>query len=423
MKNLSFLLLLFLLHFSAKAQTTDSLNATYQDTGITSVIIDSPLRITNLSPYITLHVDSTLSYPLQINKNEADYYWYLKNSPVGLRINKDNGTLHFKAEKSYFLSGRLKYDVNYKVTVGVQNLHVPSEKMDTSFSLVFYSTEIIPSKVKPAISNVVWVDEGETIAFKVLCETGSFPFEEILTITSSPIKEYNGVQACGNVFKWAIPYDLVKDTDSGRVKAVILSFIGATRFKIKDTAQVKVMVRDALNYPMALEEYRQTVKKTEQYILQLKLTFLQLDKKLKKTRTARTTFDLTSAITSLTGTVLSTSSSDQAQKTGKILPSIGLAMVPIKEATVPNRAVDQNQAALIRTSIKRLEYMVSDNPLIGEQDSNITQKTNRLTNELKQVQIQLIDVPVEFSNDFTEAALDQYFNNPKVNKKYRLKSR
>jgi hypothetical protein len=69
---------------------------------------DSILRIVNLNPYFTLHVDSSLSYQLQINKNPDEYFWYLKNSPIGLRINKDNGFLSFKADKAYFLSGRLE---------------------------------------------------------------------------------------------------------------------------------------------------------------------------------------------------------------------------------------------------------------------------------------------------------------------------
>ena len=83
--------------------------------------VDTLLRIKNFSPYFTLHVDSTLDYQFEINKNPLDYYWYLKNSPVGLKINKDNGLLHFKAEKSFFLSGKLKYDNEYKVKLGVQS--------------------------------------------------------------------------------------------------------------------------------------------------------------------------------------------------------------------------------------------------------------------------------------------------------------
>ncbi|MGH2648967.1 MAG: hypothetical protein ACRDE8_15420, partial [Ginsengibacter sp.] len=74
---------------------------------------DTLLRIKNFSPYFTLHVDSTLDYSFEINKDPKQYYWYLKNSPVGLKINKDNGILNFKADKSYFLSGKLKYDKEY----------------------------------------------------------------------------------------------------------------------------------------------------------------------------------------------------------------------------------------------------------------------------------------------------------------------
>ncbi|MGZ3854044.1 MAG: hypothetical protein ACXVBX_14715, partial [Flavisolibacter sp.] len=108
---------------------------------------------------------------------------------------------------------------------------------------------------------------------------------------------------------------------------------------------------------------------------------------------------------------------------GKILPSVGLALVPIKEAAVPNKGVDQNQAAQIRASIKRLEYMVQDNQLVGERDDNITAKNNKLRDELKQVQVQLIDVPLDLTNNMSEEELDRYFNSPKVNKKYRLKSK
>jgi hypothetical protein len=216
---------------------------------------------------------------------------------------------------------------------------------------------------------------------------------------------------------------MARESDPGKEKVVNVYFIGANKFQVKDTATVKITVRDAVNYPLVNEEYRQVTKNIERYVLQLKYSFLQLDKKLKKTKTFRTTFDLTSATTSLTGTVLSTSSDADAQKKGKILPSVGLALVPIKEASVPNKAVDQNQASLIRTSIKRLEYMLQDNQLIGQKDPDILRKTNKLKDELKQVQIQLIEVPIELTNDFTEEELNRYFNSPKVNKKYRLKSK
>ena len=384
---------------------------------------DTALRIIDLNPFFTLHVDSTFSYQLQTNKNSDNYFWYLKNSPVGLRLNKENGVVSFKADKSYFLSGKLKYDVNYKVMVGVQNIHDPKEKVDTSFTIVFYNTEIIPSKVKPTITNSITIEEGEPITFKVFCENGSFPIENIITLTSIPISQYQVVQNCGEEFSWTPSYDMVKETDPGKEKILNLQFVGSTKFQARDTATVKLIIKDALNYPIANQEFAQTVRNVNRYVLQLKYTFLQLDKRLKKTKSARTTFDLTSATTSLTGTVMATSSNLNTQRNGKILPSVGLALVPIKEASVPNKAVDQNQAALIRTSIKRLEYMVQDNQQIGLKDPEIIRKNNKLKDELKQVQVQLIEVPIEITNDFTEEELNRYFNSPKVNKKYRLKSR
>jgi hypothetical protein len=413
------------LSFVSFSQETDSTGAQIYapSTDTVSIEPDIPLRIINLNPFFTLHVDSSLSYQLQINKNPDNYFWYLRNSPVGLRINKDDGTLSFKADKSYFLSGKLKYDVNYKVTMGVQNLTDPTERIDTSFNIVFYNTEIIPTRVRPTINGTIYINEGESLSFRVLCEDGSFPFENILTFPNQPLYGYTDVKKCDDEFKWTPPYDFVSERDSAKVKVIELSFIGTTRFQAKDTAKIKLVVRDALNYPLAKQEYDQTVASVKTYLLKLKFTFLQLDKKLRKTKNVRTTFDLTSATTSLTGTILNTSSSPEAQRTGKILPSVGLAMVPIKEASVPNRSIDQNQASLIRSSIKRMEYLLFDNQLLGERDWDVTRKTNKLKDELKQIQVQLIDVPMELTNDLTEEELNRYFNSPKVNKKYRLKTK
>lgn len=382
---------------------------------------DTTLRIINLNPFFTLHVDSTFSYQLQINKNEPAYFWYLKNAPVGLKIGKDDGVISFKATRAYFLSGRLKYDVPYKVALGVQNLSDPTDKADTSFAITFFNTEVIAPKVKPTVNGSIWVAEGEAINFKVLCEAGNFSIESILTTTSVPLSGFTPVQKCGDDFSWTPGYDFTKETDSAKTKVVQVSFIGLTKMGLRDTAGIKIFVRDALNQPMAVQEYRQAVKNLDLYVLQLKYTFLQLDKKLRKTKNARTSFDLTSASTSLTGTILSTSGSDASQRTGKILPSVGLALVPIKEAAVPNKSIDQNQASQIRSSIKRLEYMKQDNQLIDEKDPDVVRKTAKLKDELKQVQVQLIDVPIELTTDMSEEELNRYFNSPKVNKKYRLK--
>ena len=383
--------------------------------------VETVLRIKNLNPYVTLPVDSTLNYRLEINKDPSKYYWYLRNSPVGLRINKDNGQLTFKAEKSFFLSGRLRYDNEYKVFLGVQNLDNPADRVDTFFSILFYNTEIIPSRVKPSVSSTLTVEEGDTVAFKVQCENGNFPIETITFFSNMPLKVLSQVKKCDDDFIWAIPFDFVKESDSGKVKILNLSFVGANKFMTKDTAIVKLIVRDALNYPLAVQDYNLAVRNVNTYILQLKYSFLQLDKRVKGSKNTRTVFDITSSTTALTGSILSSSKDDNSQQVGKVLPSVGVSLVPIKEAVSPQKVFDQNQASLVRTSIKRLEYMVRDNTLVGERDPDISKKTAKLKEELKQIQIQLIDIPIVDTNDMTEEELNQYFNSPKVNKKYRLK--
>ena len=99
-----------------------------------------------------------------------------------------------------------------------------------------------------------------------------------------------------------------------------------------------------------------------------------------------------------------------------------MALVPVKEAVAPTKTAEQNSASLVRSDIKRLEYQLTDNMLIGEKDPDIIKKTQKLRDELTQVQLQLIDVPiVEDIGNPQES--DKYFNNPKVNKKYRLKNK
>jgi len=412
-KIFSFLVLFFIIVQNSSAQIIP-------DTVKVAPVADSVLRIINLNPYFTLHVDSSLSYQLAINKDETKYYWYLKNSPVGLKINKDNGLLTFKADKSFFLSGKLKYDVEYPVRIGVQNLADPKDKVDTNFTLSFYNTDVIQPRIKPTVAGTLTVDEGDMVSFKVQCETGNFPIENILFRSNIPIHDYKLVKNCDDDFVWTPPFDFVKETDSAKVKILNLTFIGSTKFKGGDTATVRIVVRDALNYPIAKQEYDLVLSNIKTYIMRLKYTFIQLDRKLKKTRTARASFDLTSASTALSGTVLTTAGGESAQTAGKILPSVGLALVPVKEATSPNKNVEQNQASLIRSSIKRLEYMVYDYTLVGDKDPAIATKVNKLKEELKQSQMQLIDIPVDITNNMTEEELNNYFNSPKVNKKYRL---
>ncbi|MEO5892070.1 MAG: hypothetical protein ABIQ31_17615 [Ferruginibacter sp.] len=381
---------------------------------------DSALRIRNINPYFTLHVDSTLKYAFEINRNQSEYYWYLKNSPVGLKINKDDGVLTFKAEKSFFLSGKLKYDYEYKVNIGLQNLNNPTDKIDTSFILLFYNTEIIPSKIKPTVTSTMYIDEGDTITFKLQCDNGSFPIEEITYFSNYQAKSSTPVRKCNDDYTWYAPFDFVKDTDKDRQKLLELYFVGTNKFSNRDTAIIHIYVRENINYPQRVKEFESLRKDVTDYILQLKSSFRLVDQKLKKTKKTRTGFDLGSAVSGLGGTVFSSMPNSDQQTAGKILPSVGVALVPVKEATAPNSSSDQNTASLIRNSIKRLEYLVADNTVVGEKDPEILTKTKKLKDELKQTQIQLIDIPIADEN-LDSKQLDEYFNNPKVNKKYKVK--
>jgi hypothetical protein len=155
--------------------------------------------------------------------------------------------------------------------------------------------------------------------------------------------------------------------------------------------------------------------------MRLKYTFLQLDKGVKRTKSTRTTFDITGSATALTGSIMS--SSNNPSDWGKVMPSVGVSLVPVKEAIAPQKVTEQNQASQIRTAIKRLEYMISDNALVGERDPDIAKKTAKLKEELKQAQVQLVDIPIEISSNMSERELNEYFNSTKVNKKYRVKKK
>jgi hypothetical protein len=382
---------------------------------------DTVLRIKNLNPYFTLHVDSTLTYQLEINKDPSKYFFYLRNAPVGLKIRED-GLLTFRADKSYFLSGKLKYDFEYKVNIGVQNLNDPKEKIDTAFTIDFFTTEIIPSHLKPTVSNVLYVDEGDTLNFRVQCETGTYPIESINFYSSVPIKTNSEIKTCNDDFVWSPPYDFVKESDSAKTKLLILYFVGTNKIFMRDTATIRIYVKYAVNYPLMVEEYNVAIKDMRTYMLRLKYAFFQLDRKVKNNKSTRTKFDMTTASTALGGTVFSAQPSNSDKTTGTILPSVGLAVVPVKETVAPTPTAEQNQASLIRSSIKRLDYTIHENAVIGEKDPDIVKKIGNLKTELKQTQVQLIDVPLEETTNMTEEQLNAYFDNPKVMKKYRLKN-
>ena len=132
---------------------------------------------------------------------------------------------------------------------------------------------------------------------------------------------------------------------------------------------------------------------------------------------------MTSSSSALAGTILSTSTNDSQKNVGRVLPAVGVTLVPVKEAVAPNKVNDQNSVSQVRTSIRKLEYILSENGLIGEKDPDIIAKTTKLRTDLKQIQLQLIDVPLEEIEVSDEKDANKYFDDPKVNKKYRSKKR
>ncbi|MFV0607473.1 MAG: hypothetical protein ACK5NK_16720 [Niabella sp.] len=414
-----FILLLVLVALAGSAQKTDS---SYLPPVTNPVSTDTLLRIINLNPYFSLHVDSSLNYRLLINKPLQNYYWYLKDAPVGLRINKDNGALSFKSNKDIFRSGRLKYDTEYLVKIGVQNLADPNDKVDTSFAITWYNTDVVLPRVKPSVVSPVTVEEGYKLSFDVMCENGNFPIDKILFSSNQTINNYKLPKTCDDSFEWTPPYDFVSGTEKEKTRTIDLFFIGVTKFNFSDTAKVSVIVKESLNYDIANTDFKDVNEKLSKWILDLKFTFLQLDKRVKKTKNARSTFDITSATSTVTGTVVSTTTSKtDPSPWGKILPSAGVVLIPVKEAAAPNKPTEQNQASLVRSTIKRLEYVQFDNKLSGDKDPAITTKTENLRKELRQSQIQLAEVPTDIANNMSATELNKYFDSPKVQKKYRLR--
>ena len=421
---LFFISFIFLVQVSI-AQVNDTIplaNDTTRLEHITKPNVDTSLRIQNLNPYFSMHVDSSINYKLLINKTPSNYYWYLKNAPAGLTVDKDHGIIRVKSNKSLFLSGRVKYDYDYTVQIGVQSLIDPKDKVDTSFIITFYNTDVILPRIKPSVLSPIYVDEGNTINFNILCENGNFPITGILFSSSASISNFKMPKKCDDVFEWTPPYDFANDKDSGKVKIVTLNFVGTTQFNFNDTARIKVIVKDGLNFDLANQEYDSLLngkKGINRWIKDLKYTFFQLDKRIRKTKNTRSTFDIASATSTVSGTIISTT--DKNNNAGKIIPSAGVLIIPIKEAAAPTKTVEQNQANLVRSTIKRLEYVAFDNQISSKKDPQILAKIETLKKELRQSQVQLAEVPTEGASNKSDAELDKYFNSPKVQKKYRTK--
>lgn len=426
MKYLPLLLFFFIgSGLFAQVDTTKQIEA-----GDTSMIVvppvfqDTALRIMNLNPYFTLHEDSVLNYDFIINRNTNDYFWFLMNSPVGVRIDRKTGVLYVKGEKALFKNGRLKYDLPYTIKLVVQNLHNPNDRLDTSFTLLFYSTEIVTSKLKPTTASVINLEEGDSLQFRIQCEEGTFPIEQISVNSSMPLSNYTPVNKCGDQFKWYVPFGLFRENDTAKTKTLRLEFIGSDKFFNRDTAVVRIILRPGINYPVRNQLHAREYKAMFDYIKQMKLTFYVVSSNVKKNKKTRTTFDISGSTTALAGTVVSTTakSNTSAAEVGKILPSIGLTLIPVKEAVAPNKVQEQNTATSVRAEVRRLEFILSENQLNGNQDFEVLTKTKRLQDELKKSRLQFIDLPmVEYDEKFSEADAEKFFTDPKVNKKYKLK--
>jgi len=426
MKYIFFVLFLSMAFF-ASGQTDTTLKTQQADTTLLPAPIgyqDTSLRITNVNPYFTLHVDSILNYDFIINKNPSDYYWFLTNSPVGVKIDRKTGVLYVKGEKALFKNGRLKYDVPYRVQLGVQNLHNPTDRVDTSFTLLFYSTEIIVSRLKPSTASVINLEEGDSVQFRIQCEEGTFPFEQISVNSSIPLSNYTPVSKCDDQFKWLAPFGMFRENDTAKQKMVTLEFVGSDKFFNRDTAVVKIIVKPGINYPVRNQMHQREYAALDSYIKKLKLTFYVISSSVKKTKSTRTTFDISGSSTALAGTIVSTTAErgSNAEQIGKILPSVGLTLVPVKEAVAPNKTQEQNTASQLRAEVRRLEFILSENRLNGDRDFDVLTKTKRLTDELKKSNLQFLDLPmVEYDERFSEEDAEKYFTDPKVSKKYKLK--
>ncbi|HOZ84075.1 MAG TPA: hypothetical protein PK191_01210 [Niabella sp.] len=382
--------------------------------------LDTSLRIVNFSPFFSLHVDSSLNYKFQINKIPKKYYWYLKDAPAGFKMDKDDGALSFRSNKSLFLSGRLKYDKEYPVSFGVQNLSNPHDKLDTTLKVIFYNTDIVYPQIKPSVVSPVTITEGTKLSFTILCQNGNFPIDKVLLSSDVSIGNFKLPKTCDDSFEWIPGYDFVNEKDPNKEKSVTLMFIGTTNFNYTDSAKIRVIVKDGLNYDIANNDYKNADSSMRRWIRTLKITFVQLDRKLRKTRNVRATFDITTASTGVGATVVGLAGKPN-NPASKILPGTGVLLTPIREASAPNKTAEQNQAALIRSNIKRLEYILSDNRISNDRDPAIATKTNTLKTELRQSQVQLVDVPTEVFDEMSDKDLDNYINSRKVSKKYRLR--
>ena len=109
--------------------------------------------------------------------------------------------------------------------------------------------------------------------------------------------------------------------------------------------------------------------------------------------------------------ILTTAQNPNTVEIGRIMPGIGLTLIPVKEGVALSKVQEQNTATQVRAKVRRLEYVPSENRLSGERNIEVLMKTKIIQDELRKSRLQFVDLPmVEFGEKFSEADADKLFS-------------
>jgi len=389
-------------------------------------IADTTLCIINVSPCFYLYPDSAIAYQLRLNRNPSGYTWYLKNNPPAVQLDSKTGMLYIKASATLFRQQKMFFGHRYVVSLGVQNNRDPTEWTDTSFAVIFQDPAIARGQIIPSVAGDIFAEEGDTIRFTLGCDNGNALVQSIKLSTSVAIGNYTSIQRCDDVFMWAIPFDFIRDRDSLDLRELRLTFVSIDDLQKKDTAEINIVIRQGINYVEKNQEYRKTAEEVKKYVQSLKLTFYVLNKSLRFNKFSRALFDVSAALTALAPAVIPEQQDEAKTGSGwnvsKLLPGIGLTLIPIKESLVPVKVQERANANQVRAVAKKLEFALLQNNLIGHRDPAVLNMICNLHEELRQARMQLIEVPLmEFDEDLSIEDAESYFKNYRTHKRHRLK--
>ena len=157
-------------------------------------------------------------------------------------------------------------------------------------------------------------------------------------------------------------YDFIKEGDTAKTRSLYVNFIGANKFNNRDTALVRIIVRDNINYPQRVLEYVTLRKEVENYAVQLKGNFMMLDKNVKSTKNTRTTFDMTSAATALEAPYFLPWKARPPRMRARSFRVLAWLCSREQKPLHPARFTSKLSRA-DQNSIKRLDFTLSDNSL------------------------------------------------------------